>query len=156
MSKFLIVYDTTYGNTKVVAEKIAQGIEEIEGSTATVRSVKEIRDGDLTGKDVLLIGSPTHFGTSTLAVKRFISRIGNSHSKIEAFAFFATFMKGDTGKAVKHMEERLRAKAPDLKVFTPGLSIDVQYDKGPVPETEITKCIEYGRNLATNNSGLTR
>ena len=40
MVKVFIVYDTKYGNTKLVAEKILEGIGEVEGIETTISDVE--------------------------------------------------------------------------------------------------------------------
>ena len=60
--KVFIVYDTKYGNTKLSAETIVEGIREVEGVEVTVGYVKEIDIGKLVDYDALVLGAPNHMG----------------------------------------------------------------------------------------------
>jgi flavodoxin len=40
--KVFVVYDTKYGNTKLVAEEIAKGIEDVGGIEIAISYVKEV------------------------------------------------------------------------------------------------------------------
>ncbi len=41
MVKVIVVYDTKYGNTKQVAEKIMEGIGEVEGIETAISDVED-------------------------------------------------------------------------------------------------------------------
>jgi hypothetical protein len=56
----------------------------------------------------------------------------------------------DFEKATKQTEQRVREKAPAMKMVTPGLSIKVEGMKGPIAEGELPKCDEFGANIALN------
>lgn len=98
-TKILIVYDTNGGNTYAMAKKIARGIEsvdQLESSgkcEAVIRSVPKVSTNldehakpvpdagapyveldDLSAHDGLIIGSPTHFGNMSAALKHFIDQ----------------------------------------------------------------------------------
>ena len=52
--KTLVIFDTNYGNTKFVADSIAGEL----GEGARSVSVKDLRDSDLAGIGLLVVGSP--------------------------------------------------------------------------------------------------
>ncbi|MCX6659003.1 MAG: flavodoxin domain-containing protein [Candidatus Bathyarchaeota archaeon] len=68
--KGIVVYDTSYGNTKKIAETIAETLKEsgIEVDLFDVKNVKK-----LSGKEYgfLVLGSPTRFGTMSFAIREF-------------------------------------------------------------------------------------
>jgi len=68
--KGIVVYDTSYGNTKKIAETITETLKEsgIEVDLFDVENVKK-----LSGKDYsfLVLGSPTKFGTMSLTIRFF-------------------------------------------------------------------------------------
>ena len=91
MTKILIIYYSRYGNTEKMANYIARGVESVAGAEAVVRTVPEIStvcekvaetipsEGapyasleDLKQCDGLALGSPTHFGNMSAALKYFI------------------------------------------------------------------------------------
>ena len=58
MVKVFVVYDTMHGNTKLVAEKIVEGMKEIEGIETAISDVKEVDLKRVAGYDAILIGGP--------------------------------------------------------------------------------------------------
>ena len=146
--KVLIVFDTKHGNTQKVGELIADGINSVEGNETEVVNVK---DSDLSGEityDLILIGSPNHVGTYTKSIKKFVKNLSGSTVKVNSFAVFDTYMKGNFEKAAKKMEKQLTENFPDSTMALPGLSIKVGGMKGPIVEEDLSKCKEYGIKLA--------
>jgi len=91
--RILIVYDTNGGNTYAMAKKVARGAERIAGVEAVIRSVPKVSTNlgeraepvpasgapyvqldDLSEHDGLILGSPTHFGNMSAALKHFIDQ----------------------------------------------------------------------------------
>ena len=149
MTKCLLVYESKYGNTKFVAETIAEGIREVSDNQASIYELKEIKLKQPPDFDMVLIGSPNHMGGPTGGIKKFINELGKLDVKGKYAAVFDTCMAKDYEKAVKKMEKQINEKVPELRLLTPGLSIRVDGMKGPITEGEIPKCKEFGVNIAT-------
>ncbi len=147
-AKVIVVYDSKYGNTKLVAETIAAGMREVEGTETVVSRVKEVDLRRIPDYDAILLGSPNHIGGPTWGIKRFIGRLGKLPLKGKMFAVFDTYLGKEFEKAVKKMESRIREKVPGLKMAAPGLSIRVKGMKGPISEGELPKCREFGKRIA--------
>ena len=147
-AKVIVVYDSKYGNTKLAAETIAEGMREVEGTETVVSRVKEVDLSRIPDYDVILVGSPNHIGGPTWGIKRFIGRLGKLPLEGKMFAVFDTYLGKEFGKAVKKMESRISEKIPGLKMAAPGLSIRVEGMKGPIPEGELPKCEEFGNKIA--------
>ncbi|MFX1327243.1 MAG: flavodoxin family protein [Promethearchaeota archaeon] len=146
--KILIAYDTKYGNTKKVAELIAEGLKTVEGNTVSIENVKEINlEKDVTF-DLILIGSPNQMGAHISSVKKFIKKLANSSLKGNNFAVFDTYVKKDFEKATRKMEKQIAKVMPNMKKVSSGLSIKVGGLKGPIIEEELPKCKEFGIKLA--------
>ena len=148
MVKVMVVYESKYGNTKLVAEKIIEGMAETEGIETVLSEVKKVDLDDMADYDAILIGSPNHIGRPTRGITKFIDRVGKLGLKEKSAAVFDTCLRSDFEKAVKKMEKRISEKAPGLKIIAPGLSIKVQGIKGPIIEEELPKCKEFGRKIA--------
>jgi flavodoxin len=148
MVKVFVVYDTKYGNTKLVAEKIMEGLGEVEGIETAIRDVEDTDPKTAADYDAILIGSPTHFGGPARRINKFIDKLGKRELKAKWVAVFDTYLGDDFEKAVKKMEQRLSEKVPGLKRITPGLSIRVDDMKGPVTDGEFPKCKEFGKKIA--------
>ncbi len=148
MVKVFLVYDTKYGNTKLVAETIAEGMNEAEGIETTLGDVEDTHPEKATTFDAILIGSPNHFGGPVGGINRFIDKLGKLDLEAKWTAVFDTYLGEDFEKAVKKMEKRIGEKVPRLKLITPGLSIKVDGMKGPITDGELPKCREFGKKIA--------
>ena len=72
MPKALVVYTTRTGETKNIAELIAEGIR-MSGAETTVISSGEIKKGeDLNGYDAYVFGSATYHGDMMSGMKTFL------------------------------------------------------------------------------------
>jgi len=148
--KVLIVYDTKYGNTEKVAKLIAEGITSTDGNEVIVNNVKDVKLKEETSYDLILIGSPNHFGRHIGSIKKFINKLPKSQLKVNAYAVFDTYITVDFEKAVKKMEKQISELMPDLPKASPGLSIKVEgtgASKGPIVNEDLPKCKEFGIKL---------
>ncbi|MBY8980456.1 MAG: flavodoxin family protein [Candidatus Lokiarchaeota archaeon] len=146
--KVLIVFDTKHGNTQQCGEIIAEGINSVEGNETEVVNVKDFDLSEDKTYDLILIGSPNHVGTYTKSIKKFIKNLSSASVKASSFAAFDTYIKGDFEKAVKKMEKQIGENFPNSTMALPGLSIKVGGMKGPIVEEDLSKCKEYGIQLA--------
>ena len=149
MVRVIVVYDTKYGNTKLVAEKIKEGIDETEGIETTISDVAETDPKRATDYDAILIGSPNHFGGPVRGIKKFIDKLGKLDLKAKWAAVFDTYIEKDFEMATKKMEKRISEKVPSLKLVTSGLSVKVEGMKGPIVDGELPKCKDFGKKIAT-------
>jgi flavodoxin len=147
LTRGIVVYESKYGNTKIVAEKISEGLNAGKGIKVDLRSLKEVEVNKIPEYDVILVGSPNHIGGPTRGIKKFIDKLGKLDLKDKQAATFDTYLSKDFEKAVKKMEESLIEKVPGLIIVSPGLSIRVQGMKGPIVEEELSKCKEFGRKI---------
>ena len=148
MVKVFVVYDTKYGNTRLVAEKIVEGIREVKGIEATMSDVEEVNIENVADYDAILIGSPNHMGGPVRGIKKLIEKLGKLELKAKWVAVFDTYLGGDFEKATKKMEKRINEKIPSLKLITPGLSVKVAGMKGPIIDGELPKCKDFGKRIA--------
>lgn len=146
--KTIIVYESRYGNTKRVAEAIADEMRRTVGAEVTVASIKEVRKADFAPYDLILIGGPTHFGGPTRHITHFIESLPQHNVTGKATAMFDTYLGEDFEKSVKRMEEQIRTTVPGLKLLAPGLSIRVADMKGPIVDGELAKCKDFVNRLA--------
>lgn len=72
MPKILIVYTTRAGETRNIAERIAEGIR-FQGVEAEITDVAKIKnENDLKGYDGYVFGSPTYHGDMMQSMKTFL------------------------------------------------------------------------------------
>jgi len=149
MKRVMVAYESKYGNTKLVAQAIVEGMRGVGGVETMVRRIKEVDFDDVPSCDVILIGSPNHIGRPTRSARKFIDEIGKLDLEEKQVAVFDTYLGKDFEKAVNKMERRINKKAPALKLIVPGLSIKVQGMKGPIFEEELLRCKDFGHKIAS-------
>lgn len=154
MAKVIVIYESKYGNTKLVAEKIVKVMTEVSGVEAVLKGLKEVDQNQLAEFDAILVGTPNHMGSATRSIRKFIDNLGKLNLEGKIAAVFDTYLGGDFEKAVKKMEKQINQKVPGLKLVAPGLSIRVEGMKGPITEGELSKCKEFGVKIATQLKDL--
>jgi len=65
LAKVIIAYESKYGNTRLVAEAIAEGVMTVSGVEADLGEIKEVDLDKLVDYDAILVGSPNHMGRAT-------------------------------------------------------------------------------------------
>jgi len=148
MAKTIIVYESKYGNTRIVAETIAEGMARVTGMEAVLAEVSEVDLNQIDDFDAIIIGSPNHMGRATRTIRKFIDKLGKLNLEKKHGAVFDTYMAQDFEKAVKKMEKQVVEKVPGLKLVAPGLSVRVNGMKGPVADGELPKYREFGAGIA--------
>jgi NAD(P)H dehydrogenase (quinone) len=95
MTRILVLYYSSYGHVRALAQAQAEGARSVPRARVDVRRVPEtvplaVREragfqvddtpeigvADLTDYDAIILGTPTHFGTMAGAVKQFIDQAG--------------------------------------------------------------------------------
>jgi len=144
----LIVYYSRTGNTKFMAEKIAEGIRSAVMKTdVKIKNVRECHEtSGLLSADVILLGTPTYASNVAWPIKRFIDEILNQvymHPSVErklvsGFTSTGTLIDGKKClQALNWAFEHSRAK------FVKGL-ITVNSD----PKSQIKKkCKDFGLKI---------
>lgn len=71
MKKILVLYYSRSGNTKKMAQLVAEGANGTEGVEAVVKDIESITPDEAKKWDALIIGSPTYYGDMAWQVKKF-------------------------------------------------------------------------------------
>ena len=152
--KGIVVYDTSYGNTRTISEIIAETLKE-SGTEVDLFYVKDVKK--LNGKDYdfIVLGSPTKFGTMSFAVRSFLGKVKGEEWKNKPFAAFDTENPENVDRAkaenkewsaAEKIAQKLREKK--MKQLSPVLKALVLGQKGPLLEGEVARTKEYARDLA--------
>ncbi|MFW9783764.1 MAG: flavodoxin family protein [Candidatus Heimdallarchaeota archaeon] len=147
----LVVYETNFGNTKKVAEVIAEGIRETEQIKTEVMHVSDTDYSKVEDFDAIIIGSPNWGGTYAGSIKKFINGLAEFSLSEKYYAVFDT--NNDLpilNKASKKLEKKIGKKIPSFKRILPGLPVKVIGLKGPIAEGELPKCKTFGKKIALN------
>ena len=150
----LVVYDTSYGNTKKIGETIAETLKEsqLEVDLFYVKHVKKLKGTDY---DFLVLGSPTKFGTMSFTFKRFLVKVKSEEWVNKPFAAFDTEnpenderskVENKEWSAAEKIAEKLREKK--MNQLLPVLKALVLGQKGPLVDGEVDRTRVYARELA--------
>jgi len=85
MKKVLVVYYSRGGNTKKMAEAVAEGIKK-EGVEACLKDIAQVSVDELPGYDGFAVGSPTYYGTMSSEIKRLFDDSVKFHGRLEGKA----------------------------------------------------------------------
>ena len=147
--KGIVIFDTSHGNTKKIAETIAETLKEsgIEADLFYVKKVKKLSPKDYS---FLVFGSPTRWGTMSFAVRFFLGKVKSEEWMTKPFAAFDTEnpenIERKEGSAAEKIAIKLREK--QMNQLLPVLKAVVLGWKGPLQEGEIERTKEYARELA--------
>ncbi len=97
MSRILVLYYSMYGHVETMAQSVAEGAREVEGSDVVVKRVPELMDEETAKKagakldqsapiadpkeladyDAVIIGTPTRFGNMAGQMRNFLDQTGS-------------------------------------------------------------------------------
>lgn len=120
--KGAVVYDTVFGNTKLVAEAIAEQIR-ADGHSATTLNLRKEVPGPVQA-DFIFVGGPTRIKKMTRRVRRFVKKLDKNEWSNKPVVAFDTY--GPPGKTD---EERRKAE----KWINPGAAggmMEIGHKKG--------------------------
>ncbi len=152
MVKVSVFYDSKYGNTRLAAEKIAEGLQS-KGVQVDLANLKDVKTG-VVCSDVIVLGAPNHMASPSRTMKRFIEYLATTDLNATRFAVFGTYAgrARSIDRAVKKLEGIVQTEMPTLNPVLPALSVRVNNVRGPVMDGELSKCIEFGVALAAQLS----
>jgi len=153
--KTLVIYDSVFGNT----EQIAQAIGNALGSQKDVEilRVSNVKPEQLTGLELLIVGSPTRQFRPTAAINNFLKRIPKNGLKGVKVAAFDTrftmsvieesrvlpFFVRLFGYAAKPISDRLKKKGGELIIPPEGFY--VKDSEGPLKDGELERAAAWAR-----------
>ncbi len=152
--KVIVAYDTFYGNTKQVAEAIAEQAR-ADGNEVELRDVKQDYPTPPQG-DVLFIGSPVRVARVTRPTRRFVKRLDKnawSGRPIVVFTTTAMAPKADATEKQKQtaqkwafdvgpkFKEKIRSRG--LNAIDQVLFVEVKDVKGPLVDTGLEKAKQF-------------
>lgn len=145
--KMLVIYDSVYGNTEIVARAIGDALP---GEVPVLR-VGQMKPSELEAADLLIIGAPTHGSMPSEAAQALVAEIGaptREGSKIAPFDTRLTwgFLRR-YGFAADKIADALTAKgwalaAPPEGFFVRGLK------KGPLKKGEAERAAAWAKRLS--------
>jgi len=82
MFKILVIYYSQTGNTKKMADSVAEGIKK-EGVEVEIEDVKDTKSEELLKYDGIIIGSPTYYGSMAAPIKGLLDDSVKFHGKLD-------------------------------------------------------------------------
>ena len=155
--KSIVVYDSQFGNTKLIAEAIGRALESF--GRVFVMHASDIQPGDLLGINRLIVGSPTQQLSATPAVLNWIKTIPRDGLKgVRAAAFDTRFTEEKIsqikvlpffvrifGYGAKPISDRLEKKGAEIVLPPEGFY--VADTEGPLLEQELERAAEWIKKM---------
>jgi len=161
----LIVYESMFGNTKQIAEAVADGL-----ATAMRTEVMEVGSAPASVSEdlgLLVVGGPTHaFGMSRAStrqsaaqqgrvlsqgqgVREWLATLGTPSARLASAAFDTRIAKPRMpGSAARGVAKRLRRLG--LAAVTPAESFYVTGTQGPLVAGEVERARQWGERLGSS------
>ncbi len=153
--KGIVIYDTSSGNTKKIAETIAETLKE-SGMEVDLFKVNEVKKLSAMEYDFLVLGSPTKFGAMSFAIKSFLGKVESEEWMNKPFATFDTENPENIERAKAENKqwsaaEKIADKLKERKMnqLLPALKASVLGWKGPLVEGEIDRAKGYAKEIAS-------
>lgn len=149
----LIVYDSLFGNTEIIAKQIAKGFA---NQQVRLLAAKDATAKDLEAVDLLIAGSPTHGGKPSQGMKDFFTRLpGGILKNIKAAAFdtgipaagqktFLRLVINVLGYAAKHIAKALKKSGAIVLAAETFFVLDKE---GPLKEGETERSKQWASQL---------
>ncbi len=146
MPKILVAYYSKTGNTKQVAEAIAEGAKSVKGVNVEIKNVADISAKEAVEADGFAFGSPAYFSMMSGPLLTLLTELYFVREKLagKPMVAFATGVGGQA-KTIGNVESILKAFNP--KLIQPGLAIGKT-----LSETDKQQAKQLGEKLAKNLS----
>ena len=138
MPKVVVVYLSTSGNTKAMAEAIVEGVES-RNVDAVAMNFHEARIEELKSADAIALGSSTFYYKMLPPMEKFIESLEKANVADKIGAAFGSY--GWSGEAPVMIAEKMRELG--MNVIDPVLRIQYQ-----PAEKDLEECKRLGKDIA--------
>ncbi len=140
--KALVIYDSNFGNTKKIAEIIAEKL----GMNTNVLRVSDFNMEKLEGIKLLIVGSPVNAWRPTEKILNFLTSLGKDQLKGIKGASFDTkmkfFLSGDASRKISRKLEKAGAE-----IIANPQEFIVKGRNGPLAEGEVEKAAKWAATI---------
>jgi flavodoxin I len=147
--KTLIIYDSVHGNTAKIAQTIGDALA---GEVSVLRAGGSEGPAELKTVDLLIVGSPTHGGWFTEAIKGWLDQVPATALQGTRVAAFDTRTPTRLGRifgyAAPRIADRLEKKGGTL--LAPPEGFFVKGIKGPLKEGEFERAAGWAQEIAAS------
>ena len=138
MPKLVVVYLSTSGNTKAMADSIVEGAVS-RNVEAAAMNFHEAKIEELKSADAIALGSSTFYYKMLPPMEKFIDSLSKANAKGKVGAAFGSY--GWSGEAPGMIAEKMREIG--MKVIDPVLRVQYQ-----PTEKDLEECKRLGKDLA--------
>ena len=143
--KALVLFDSKHGNTEKIARAIAAGLKEVLLESVECRALSQSGEEDFRGKDLWVLGTPTHYGTVPFRYSALLKNALNEEHPGVKTAIFDTrmkdFPKGAAVKLRKILEKNGRLILAEESFVVDGM-------RGPLADGEEERAKLFGKQIA--------
>jgi flavodoxin len=156
--KALVIYDSIFGNTERIAQAIGKALA--SQTDVNVLKVNQAKPEQLTGLNLLIVGSPTRAFRPTPAIKKFLGSIPGKSLKgvrvagfdtristVDANSAVLNFFVKLFGYAAKPIADKLVKKEGEL--ILPPEGFFVKDSEGPLKEGELERAADWAKQILT-------
>ena len=151
--KALIVYDSVYGHTEKIAQAIGKGLTNkyeysvVKGNNVGKNQLEEL--------NLLIIGTPTHGGRWTEAIRDFLKEISGMKLEGVKVAVFDTRTESTGiiggierifGRVAPRLAEEMKKHERNVIIEPEGFVVKGR--KGPLKEGELQRAENWGNQIA--------
>jgi len=146
--KGAIIYDSTYGNTEIIADELEKGLKKAGHDVEKFR-VDDASELDGAKYDFMLLGTPNHVGGPTRKVKKFAKNLQGGWSG-KPFATFETLLKSEDSKPVGARTKLASLlKSDGMHQLAEPERFVVNGIKGPLADDAIQRANDYVKTIAS-------
>jgi flavodoxin len=143
----LVIFDTNYGNTRILAERIARQLGD-----ARALSVTDVSPSDLEGVDLLVAGSPIIGWKPSERMQAFLSTLHEgSLTGVKAAAFDTRVRLFIHGDAARKISRALSEAGAEIVASPQGFI--VAGTKGPLVEGELARAARWADTFLRTVAG---
>jgi flavorubredoxin len=139
MAKAIVIYETTYGYTEMMAKAIQKGLKEA-GVDVELKRVLSAKAEDLKDFDAVVLGCPTYHHDMITTVKTFLFKMKDAGLKGKVGAAFGAY--GFSGESVGMIYDTMK-HIFEMDVIEPAFKL-----KSTEVITGEKECKEFGKKIA--------
>ena len=137
--KTLVIYDSRYGHTKMIAQAIGEAIN------GQIMLVSDLNPANLTGFDFVIIGSPTHSGWYTEGIQN-LMKAESAFNGLNLAVFDTRTKRSLFGFAAPRMARNFSKFRANLLATPEGFVVLGM--KGPLKDGELERAAAWAQEIA--------